>query len=160
MTTDALVLTRAPAVTTGILIRRPAHQVYEAFADPAVTTRFWFTRGSGRLESGARVRWDWEMFDLHTIVTVKRAEADRRILFDWNPDHPTTVELLFTARGPHATSVTVTETGLTGAADDMVGYLAGSTIGFTKVLCAAKALLEHDVVLAVVADHQVDTEDA
>lgn len=34
----------------GMLIRRPAGAVFEAFADPAVTARFWFSKGSGRLE--------------------------------------------------------------------------------------------------------------
>jgi uncharacterized protein YndB with AHSA1/START domain len=158
MTTDQLVLTEAPRMATDMLIRRPAHEVYEAFADPAITTRFWFTKSSGRLEPGAQVRWDWEMFNLHTVVTVKDAEADRRILFDWNPDHPTTVEFRFTPEGDSATYVAVTETGLTGSGDEIVAYLVGSTSGFSKVLCAAKALLEHNIILNVVADHKVSAE--
>ena len=37
-------------VKVGMLIRRPPEDVFEAFADPAITTRFWFTKSSGRLE--------------------------------------------------------------------------------------------------------------
>ncbi len=42
-----------------MLIRRPAAPVFEAFADPAVTARFWFSEGSGQLAPDARVEgWD------------------------------------------------------------------------------------------------------
>jgi len=52
---------KTPVATAGMLIRRPADAVFEAFVDPAITARFWFSKGSGRREEGARVRWDWEM---------------------------------------------------------------------------------------------------
>jgi uncharacterized protein YndB with AHSA1/START domain len=43
---------------TGMLIRRPVAGVFEAFVNPDITTRFWFTKSSGRLEAGKRVQWD------------------------------------------------------------------------------------------------------
>src|SRR5687768_11655886 len=113
-----------------MLIRRPPAEVYEAFVDPAVTTKFWFTKSSGRLEPGARVRWDWEMFDQHTFVTVKEAEAGRRLLVEWDPDQPSTVEFTFTPDGDDATYVVVTESGLTGTGDEIVAHLVASTSGF------------------------------
>jgi len=156
MTVQSLALTKAPVVRTDMLIRRPVSEVYEAFADPAVTTKFWFTKSSGRLEPGARVRWDWEMFDLHTFVTVKEAEADRRLLVEWNPDQPSTVEFAFTPDGDNATQVVITESDLTGTGDEIVAHLVDSASGFSKVLAAAKALLEHGIRLNVVADHRVE----
>src|SRR3990167_479926 len=72
----------APVVDTGMLIRRPAAEVFEAFADPSVTTKFWFSKGSGRLEPGARVRCDWEMYGVGADVVVKAIEPGRRILID------------------------------------------------------------------------------
>lgn len=41
-----------------MLIRRPVVDVVAAFVDPAVTTRIWFTKSSGRLEPGKRVRFE------------------------------------------------------------------------------------------------------
>jgi hypothetical protein len=32
--------------------------VFEAFVNPDITTQFWFTKGSGRLEAGKQVQWD------------------------------------------------------------------------------------------------------
>lgn len=54
----------APVVRAEMLIRKPAADVFNAFADPAVTTKFWFTKSSGKLEAGKRVHWDWEMYDV------------------------------------------------------------------------------------------------
>ena len=49
-------------VEAQMLILRPISEVFEAFVNPEITTKFWFTRSSGRLELGKKVRWDWEMF--------------------------------------------------------------------------------------------------
>lgn len=53
-----------PVMRVQMLIRRPAREVFEAFVDPDITTRFWFTNSTGRLdEPGTTVEWAWEMFD-------------------------------------------------------------------------------------------------
>jgi uncharacterized protein YndB with AHSA1/START domain len=152
---DDLRLTRIPSVEVGMLIRRPAGEVFEAIADPAITTRFWFTKSSGRLQPGAHVRWEWEMYGVASDVAVDEVEPHRRIRFDWgDAGARTTVEFRFVAAGDDATYVQVTETGLHGTGDELVARVAGSTGGFYQVLCALKALLEHDVVLTVVRDHR------
>ena len=80
---DHLTLQHVPAATTGMLIRRPAAQVFEAFVDPAITTRFWFTKGSGRLEVGRQVRWEWEMYGFSIPVTAKVIEPNERLVVEW-----------------------------------------------------------------------------
>ncbi len=47
-----------------MLIRKPVREVFEALVNPDITSKFWFTRESGRLEAGKRVRRDWEMYDV------------------------------------------------------------------------------------------------
>jgi uncharacterized protein YndB with AHSA1/START domain len=121
--------------------------------DPTVTTKFWFTRSSGPLEPGATVEWVWEMFDASTKVRVKELEEDRRVVFDWGDDDPTTVEMRFVPTDDGATWMQVIESGFSGDGDAVLARVAGSTGGFTNVLCALKALLEHDVRLTTVADH-------
>ena len=58
-----------PVAKAEMLIRKPVAQVFEAFVDPAITSKFWFTKGSGRLEAGKRIRWDWEMYDVFAQVS-------------------------------------------------------------------------------------------
>jgi uncharacterized protein YndB with AHSA1/START domain len=151
MSTTTLELTQVPTVTTGMLVRRPPEDVFEAFADPEVTTKFWYTRSTGRMTPGARLTWEWEMYGISTSVKVREVDDNRRILFDWDDD-PTTVELRFTPWADGATFVEVTESGLYGTGDEVAAHAAGSTGGFSIVLCALKALLEHDIDLGAVRD--------
>ena len=143
----------APVMKTAMLIRRPAAEVFEAFVDPAVTARFWFTKGSGRLGPGARVQWDWEMYGISVPVTVTAFEPHRRIVIEWQGySGPTTVEWTFQPHGKDATFVRISESGFTGDGDSLVQQATDSTQGFSLVLAGLKAFLEHGVELNLVAD--------
>ena len=147
-------LTHPPIATTGMLIRKPPPEVFEAFVNPDITTNFWFTKGSGRLAVGAPVTWEWEMYGFSITVTAKVIEPYARIVIEW-PGYggaPTTVEWTFTAWGDGFTFVRVTNAGFTGDADTVVKQAADSGQGFTLVLAGLKAWLEHGVRLNLVAD--------
>jgi uncharacterized protein YndB with AHSA1/START domain len=150
-------ITKPPVAKTEMRIRKPVAEVFEAFIDPAVTTHFWFTRSSGRLEVGREVRWDWEMYGASTTVLTKAIEPNRRIVIEWDGySGRTTVEWTFTARDDGTTYVVVTETGWTGDGDALVGYVADSTQGFTWTLAGLKAFLEYGIELNLVADKNPD----
>ena len=150
---DTLQLTQAPVSKTGMLIRKPAGEVFEAFINPAITTQFWFTRSSGRLEAGQQVQWDWEMYGISIPVTVKAIEPNQRILIEWPGDGGSnTVEWRFAPQPGGTTFVSITEAGFTGSGDELVKQVCGSTGGFCWVLAGLKALLEHNVRLNLVAD--------
>jgi uncharacterized protein YndB with AHSA1/START domain len=153
MSVVTLHLTHIPTVNVGMLIRRPPDEVFQAFVDPAITTKFWFTKSSGTMTPGAVLQRDWAMFGVSTTVRVKEVENKSRIRFEWDDDKPTTVEVRFVPWREDATYVQVTETGFSGDGDEIVSRVAGSTGGFYQVLCALKALLEHHGVLTVVLDH-------
>ncbi len=140
---DSAHLTAPPVAQAQMLIRRPAAEVFRAFTDPAVTTRFWFTRSSGPLVAGATVTWDWEMYGVSTEVTVKEIDQDRRILAEWDPECPSELEWLFLPGPGDTTLVRITESGFCGTADEMVAKAIDAVGGFAMVLCALKALLEH-----------------
>jgi uncharacterized protein YndB with AHSA1/START domain len=146
-------LTQPPVATTAMLIRKPVAKVFEAFVDPEITTKFWFTRSSGRLEVGKTVRWDWEMYDASTNVTAKVIDPNERIVIEWDGySGRTVVEWKFTSLEDGTTFVTINESGWTGDADDLVKHVANATGGFTWTLAGLKALLEHGIRLNLVAD--------
>lgn len=150
---EKLDIAHVPAMKTGMLIRRPAVEVFEAFVDPDITTKFWFTRSSGRLEAGTRVQWDWEMYGVSTPVDVKVIEPNKRIIIGWGEDGGhTTAEWSFAPLTDATTFVTITESGFTDQGDELVRRVADSTQGFTLVLAGLKALLEHGIRLNLVAD--------
>ena len=147
-----------PVATAQMLIRRPAADGFEAFADPAITTKFWFSGSSGRLESGARVRWEWEMYGFSTPVTVSEIEPGHRILIDWGDEaEATRVEWRFEQRDGGSCFVTVRNWGFSGDADQVVAQALDSTGGFNLVLAGLKAWLEHGVELRLVEDHAPDS---
>ncbi len=150
---DDLRLLKVPVAKTGMLIRRPVADVFQAFVDPAITMKFWFTRSTGRLELGRSVEWHWDMYGVSTRVTPKALEPNRRILIEWTGgEGPTTVEWTFTARDDGTTFVAIANSGFVGDGDALVKQVADSTQGFTIVLAGLKALLEHDVRLNLVPD--------
>lgn len=144
---------RQPLAKTGMLIRRPVAQVFEAFMNPDVTSKFWFTRSSGRLEVNQSVQWDWEMYDVSIPVTTKTIEPNKRIVFEW-PGYSgsSTVEFLFLPLADGTTFVTTVESGFRGDVNELLKQVSDSTEGFTLVLAGLKALLEYDIQLNLVTD--------
>ena len=138
-------------VEAQMLIRKPVAQVFEAFINPEITTRFWFTKSSGRLELGKKVRWDWEMFGVGDDLTVKELEENRRILVEWDND-PTTVEWNFESREDGTTLVKISNWKFPGSCDEVLPVAVDSKGGYTMVLAGLKAWLEHGIELGLVRD--------
>jgi len=140
-----------PTVQAQMLVRRPIDDVFNAFVDPAITTRFWFTRSSGKLEPGAKVTWAWEMYGVSAEVHVRAIEQPSRILIEWG-EPATVVEWQFMSLRAEATLVQISNTGFQGTEDEVVGMALDSMGGFSLVLAALKAWLEHGIALNLVAD--------
>jgi len=136
-----------------MLIRKPVAEVFDAFINPEITTKFWFTKSSGKLEEGKQVQWDWEMYAISIPVKVKTIEANKCIVIEW-PGYQTSniVEWTFAAQEDGTTFVRITNSGFAGSGDELVKQATDSTQGFTIVLAGLKALLEHNVILNLIAD--------
>jgi uncharacterized protein YndB with AHSA1/START domain len=145
-------ITSVPAAKTALLIRKPVAQVFEAFANADTITKFWFDRSSGRLDSGANVRWYWDAYKLSCHVRVVAFAENERIEFEWagESEDATTVEWTFESRSDDSTFVSVTNKGFTGDGDKVMSAAIDSTSGFALVLAAAKAYLEYGIELNVV----------
>jgi uncharacterized protein YndB with AHSA1/START domain len=143
-------LTEAPVAIAEMLIRRPAAEVYEAFIDPAITTKFWFTGGSARLDSGQPIRWEWKMYGFSLPVTVRQLVKNKTIDLDW-AEPPTRVVWTFTEM-EQGTFVSIRNSGFSGDADQAVKTAIDSAGGFSFVLAGCKAWLEHGVELQLVRD--------
>jgi uncharacterized protein YndB with AHSA1/START domain len=148
-----LQLTQVPIAKAEMLIRKPVAKVFEAFVNPEITNRFWFTKSSGPLEAGKHITWTWEMYDISIQVDVKEVEVDKRILIEWgNYGSMTTVEWIFTPYENDTTYVTIKNSGFQGDGDKVVSDALDSKGGFTWVLAGLKALLEHNIELNAIAD--------
>lgn len=151
-------LRETPIATSGMLIRRPATDVYEAFVDPETTSKFWFSKGSDRLDAGRAVTWTWDMYGFSTRVEPKELVSAGRILVEWDAgtEQASLVEWVFTERGPAKTFVDVRNFDLKGDADAQVQRAIDSSEGFGLVLAGAKAWLEFGIELQLVRDRHPD----
>ncbi|EJL61979.1 SRPBCC family protein [Flavobacterium sp. CF136] len=136
-----------------MLIRKPVSEVFQAFIDPEVTRKFWFTKGSEKLEQGKSAVWTWEMYGFSLTVLTKIIEKNKRIIIEWgNKGEETIVEWIFTSLNEKETFVSITNSNFQGEIDKIITEVRNSTEGFTLVLAGAKAYLEHQIQLNLVLD--------
>lgn len=138
-------------VETQMMIRRPVAEVFKAFTDPAITTKFWFTKSSGPLEAGKTVTWEWEMYGVATEVQVQEIVPDQLIATTWG-EPSTRVDYIFTALNPEQTYVVIKNYGFEQDGAELLRAVIDSTGGFTTVLDGMKAYLEHGIQLNLIAD--------
>lgn len=139
--------------TAGMLIRKPPAEVYEAFIDPAVTSRFWFSRGSDRLDAGRPIQWTWEDYGVTVDVDVRTLDSNARILIDWSASGEPATMVEWTFRElPDGTFVDVENRGFAGDDEAVVAQALDSVGGFTLLMAGAKAWLEHGIELNLVRD--------
>jgi uncharacterized protein YndB with AHSA1/START domain len=140
-----------PTVECQMMIRKPVSDVFRAFIDPAVTTKFWFTKSSGKLEAGKTIVWEWEMYNVSGEVYVKEIVANEKITIEW--DEPaTTVEFVFTALTDDTTHVVIKNYGFHQTGDELIAAINNNTGGFTTVLDGLKAYLEFGIELNLIKD--------
>jgi len=141
------------AASTAMLIRKPVQKVFEAFINPEITTKFWFTKSSGRLQEGATVIWTWEMYGVSTQVVVTSIVENQSIIIEWgNNGQQTLVEWTFEVYNDEATFVSIVNSGFEGDVDTIIAQVRDSTGGFTWVLAGLKAYLEHGIELGLIGD--------
>lgn len=138
---------------TGMLIRRPVQEVFEAFINPEITTKFWFTHSSGKLEEGVNRIWTWGMYNLNVPVIVKELKQNKTIIIEWGEGkEKSVVKWEFKSLSQKKTYVTITNYEFQGTSDEIIRQVIDSTGGFTLVVAGLKAWLEHKIQLNLVVD--------
>ncbi len=139
-----------------IRIARPVHDVFEAVADPDQLSHYFTTGGArGRLETGATVMWDFHDFPGAFPVQVIEVVPDQRIVLRWDADdkdadkdggaYQTEVVMLFEPIDDGArTLISVSEKGWRQTPAGLASSY-GNCMGWTQMICAAKAWLEHGI---------------
>jgi uncharacterized protein YndB with AHSA1/START domain len=137
-------------VEAQMLIRKPVEEVFEAFINPEVTTNFWFTKSTGKLEEGKTVTWEWEMYGAKSDVKVKQITPNQLIKTEWGEPF-THVDYEF-KKMKNGTLVVIKSYGFNQSGDDLAKIINDNTGGFTTVLDGCKAYLEHGIKLNLIED--------
>lgn len=140
-----------PTVECQMMIRKPVSEVFQAFIDPSITTRFWFTKSSGEFKVSKTITWEWEMYNVSSEVKVKEIKPNKKISIEWD-DPATTVDFEFTSLTDETTYVVIKNYGFSQTGDDLIEAINNNTGGFTTVLDGLKAYLEYGIELNLVKD--------
>jgi uncharacterized protein YndB with AHSA1/START domain len=140
-------------------IAKPVEEVFEAVADPAQLSRYFTTGGAqGRLQTGSTVQWSFHGFPGAFPVDVVEVVPNRRIVLRWEANegahsdgdervmaqagYQTTVTMEFEPLDDGRTLVSIAEEGWRET-ESGLNASYGNCEGWTQMLCALKAWLEH-----------------
>ncbi|WP_213279618.1 SRPBCC family protein [Chryseobacterium indologenes] len=137
-------------VEAQMLIRKPVEDVFEAFINPEITTNFWFTKSTGKLEEGKTITWEWEMYGVKNAVNVHQIIPNQLIRTEWG-DPSTNVDYEFKTM-EKGTLVIIKSYGFSQNGEDLLKVINDNTGGFTTVLDGCKAYLEHGINLRLIED--------
>ncbi|MEX2483875.1 MAG: SRPBCC family protein [Brumimicrobium sp.] len=152
---------KIPIVKAQMLIRKPVEKVFEAMVDPDITSNFWFTKSSGRVEPGQTLEWEWGQFGVKDIVDIKEVKTNEFISLEWKlGELKTLVEMNFEPYSASSTLLKVTESGFWESEpskdkklEEKIDVMLGQNGGWNLVLSNMKAWLEHKIDLNLIADH-------
>jgi len=144
-------------------IAKPVHVVFEAVADPMQLSAYFTTGGAqGRLETGATVTWDFHDYPGAFPVEVVKVVPEEKIVLKWaasegeppnlpdvdarerGSDYQTTVTMNFQALDDGRTLVEIAEEGWREN-EGALKASYGNCQGWSQMLCALKAWLEHGI---------------
>ena len=142
-------------------IAKPVHEVFEAVADPAQLSHYFTTGGArGRLETGAKVTWDFHDFPGAFPVYVTEVVPDEKIVLEWqanegeapnveggglkHADYRTRVTMNFKSLEDDRTLVEIAEEGWREN-QGALGASYGNCQGWSQMLCALKAWIEYGI---------------
>lgn len=131
---------------TKIKIRKPAHEVFEAFVDPAKIGNFWFSSSSARWEHGKTITLRYDEYAAQVDIKVLDVEADKKIVFQWGaPGEEHIVTISLQALDHAATIVEVREEGFNEGDENLTSKLLDNKEGWVYMLTCLKAYLEFGV---------------
>jgi uncharacterized protein YndB with AHSA1/START domain len=132
-------------IKTALQVLKPANEVFEAIIDPAKMSCYFISSGSGILEEGKTIMWQFPEFDMEFPVRVGRIEKDRYISYFWEVEgNELLVEMTLTPKGPGKTIVNVTEKGMKNN-EAGLKWLQGNAAGWANFLACLKAYLEYGI---------------
>ncbi|MGG4442662.1 SRPBCC family protein [Brevibacillus fortis] len=129
---------------TKFQINRPAHEVFEAFVDPAKIGNFWFSSSSARWEEGKNFTLIYDIYNAEVGITVHEIEVNKRIFFQWAGEE-NTVTITLKELDEATTIIEVNEEGFQENDPALVQKMVDNKEGWVYVLCCLKGYLEHGI---------------
>jgi uncharacterized protein YndB with AHSA1/START domain len=138
-----------PVARAKMLIRCTAREVFNAFVQPELITKFWLKGTTGRLDPDAQVQWQFMVPGATERVHVTAFDAPHHIAFAWS-EGGLDVDMRFFEEQRDITVVAVEVRGF--ESEGSLDQVVNATEGFSIVLCDLKVLLESGKSAGLVRD--------
>lgn len=137
---------RTLEIKTTLQIQKPTHEVFEAIVDPEKMSNYFISKGSGRMETGKTLQWEFPEFEGSFPVRVGEIKQDRYLSFYWEGDEgkELLVEMNLEPRQDGSTVVTITEKSMPNNEAGLT-WLKRNTEGWANFLACLKAYLEYGI---------------
>ncbi|HEX5739854.1 MAG TPA: SRPBCC domain-containing protein [Hydrogenophaga sp.] len=123
-----------------MLIQRPAAEVFNAFFQPELITKFWLKSSTGPLNSGAEVDWEFLVPGATERVSVTASENPTHLAFVWS-EGKLNVDIRMSEAQKDSSVVSIEVRGFEEG-EHSLAEVVNATEGFSIVLCDLKTLLE------------------
>lgn len=131
-------------IKVGLLVAKPASEVFEAIVDPQKMVNYFISGSTGRMEEGVTVQWEFPEMKGSFPVYVSKAEAGKLVSFRWNAGGETLVQITLNAVSENITFVVITE-GEKENNEAGIQWLKSNTEGWANFLACLKAYLEYGI---------------
>ena len=119
-------------IKAALQILKPINDVFEAIIDPLKMSNYFISKGSGKMEEGKQIIWQFPEFDTSFPIQVGKIEKNKYISFHWELDGiELLVEMTLSPRADNSTLV--------------IKWLKGNTEGWANFLACLKAWLEYGI---------------
>ncbi|MBP3965395.1 SRPBCC family protein [Paenibacillus lignilyticus] len=129
---------------TKFRIARPAHDLFEAFADPAKIGNFWFSSSSERWEKGKSVTLIYKEYNAEVGITLLDVEADKKIVFQWAGEE-NIVTITLEEQPDESTIIAINEEGFHENDPELLSKIVDNKEGWVFVLSCLKGYMEFGV---------------
>lgn len=126
-------------------IKKPAHELYEAFVDPLKIGYFWFSSSSERWAPEKNITLRYDEYNAEGTIKIRKLDSNQLIVFEDEGGHVVTIT--FDETTSSSTIVAVKEEGFNESDDDYVNQLLDNKEGWVYTLTCLKAYLEYGAVV-------------
>jgi uncharacterized protein YndB with AHSA1/START domain len=128
---------------TKMIIWKPAHEIFEAFVDPAKIGHFWFSSSSERWAEGKMITLRYEEYNAEGEIEIKEIFENEKIVFEWAGGRVVTIN--FIPSEENSTIVEIKEHGFDEQDENLIGQLVDNKEGWVYMLSCLKGYMEFGV---------------
>ena len=133
-------------ITTKFKILKPAKDVFEAIVDPEKMSNYWFSSGTGRIETGKTITWKYDEYNAEVLINVLGIKGDKEIVFSWGGNgQETVVTITLKELDGNSTIIEINEAGFKEDDPEIVNKMIGQKEGWVYMLTCLKGYLENGV---------------